>query len=103
MGTRGRALSDWEILGLRAGHEYGSLNGTVGGSQTFTASYIQTGKRATAGRLRGRDIARFMMMAGGACHLPKCRTRTERASRDKEQTLDMGVAPSRKGEREGYR
>jgi len=66
MGTRDRALNDCEILGLRAGRECGSsLDGTIGGSQTFTAVTYRIRKHAMAGRLTGRDIAGFMVMAGG--------------------------------------
>lgn len=67
MGKGDRALSDCAILGPRARREYGSLGGTADGSETFTAvTYKPEDTPPQARRLRGRDLARFMMMARDA-------------------------------------
>lgn len=74
MGTRDRALNVERLReirpsGLRADRGCGSSDGAVDGSQTFTAvTYKPENTPWQARRLTGRG---FMMMPGGACHLPR--------------------------------
>jgi len=70
METRDRALNVERLREIRDGRGCGSLAGVVDGLQTFTAvTYKPENTPRQARRLTGRNLARFMMMPGGACHL----------------------------------